>query len=65
MQQLADVVAVLAVPVPAGPGHAVGPGAGPVADQAALHGLQHLQRLRARQAQGPLQELGVPGGETG
>lgn len=59
VQQLPDVVRVLGVPVVAGPGHTVGPGTWPLQHQAALHGLQHLQGLGARQPQGPLHKLGV------
>lgn len=60
MQQLPDVVRVLGVPVVAGPGHTVSPGLWPLQHQAALHSLQHLQGLGARQPQGPLHKLGVP-----
>lgn len=59
MQQLPDVVRVLGVPVVTGPGHTVSPGLWPLQHQAALHGLQYLQRLGARQPQGPLHKLGV------
>lgn len=59
MQQLPDVVRVLGVPVVAGPGHTVSPGLWPLQHQAALHSLQHLQGLGARQPQGPLHKLGV------
>lgn len=59
MQQLPDVVRVLSVPVVAGPAHTVSPGLWPLQHQAALHGLQHLQGLGARQPQGPLHKLGV------
>lgn len=47
------------MPVVAGPSHTVCPGARALAHQAAVHGLQHLQWLRTRQPQCPLQELGV------
>lgn len=59
VQQLPDVVRVLGMPVVAGPGHTVSPGLWPLQHQAALHGLQHLQGLGARQPQGPLHKLGV------
>lgn len=59
VQQLPDVIRILGVPVVAGPGHTVSPGLWPLQHQAALHSLQHLQGLGARQPQGPLHKLGV------
>ena len=59
VEQLPDVVRVLRVPVVAGPGHTVSPGLWPLQHKTALHGLQHLQGLSARQSQGPLHKLGV------
>lgn len=59
VQQLPDVVRVLGVPVVAGPSHAVSPVLWSLQHQAALHGLQHFQRLGARQPQCPLHKLGV------
>ena len=59
MQQLADVVAVLQLPVVTGPRHTVLPAAGAVCHQAAVHRLQNLQRLRPGQLQSPLHKLRV------
>lgn len=48
MQQLLDVVRILGVSVLVGPSHTVvGPSLWPLQDQAAVYGLQYLQRLGA------------------
>ena len=59
VQQLADVVTVLALPVVACPGDAFFPVARTVSHQALVDGLQDLQGLGARQLQSTLHELGV------
>lgn len=64
MEQLADVVTVLALPVVACPGDAVFPTAGAVCDQALVDGLQDLQGLGTRQLQCALHELGVSVGRN-
>lgn len=59
MQELADVVAVLALPVVACPGYAVGKTAGTVCDQTLVNSLQQLGRLTPGKFQGALHELGI------
>ena len=59
VQELADVVAVLALPVVACPGDAVGPAVGAVCDEALVNGLQHLHRLSSGELQSTLHEFRI------
>lgn len=59
MQQLADVVAVLTLPVVASPSYAVSPVLGAICDNTLIKSLQHLRRLSSWKLQSTLHELGI------
>lgn len=57
VQELADVVAVLTLPVVASPGYTICPATGAVCDQTLVNSLQHLHGLSSGEFQSTLHEL--------
>lgn len=59
VEQLADVVAVLALPVVACPCYTVSPVTGAVCDESLMNSVQHLCRLSSRKLKSTLHKLWV------
>lgn len=61
MQELADIVAILALPVVACPSYTVGPAVRTVCNKGLVNSLKHLHRLSTREFQSSLHKLRIPG----